>query len=293
MREQRSCGVTPDLVACFATLGGPYDESLQSGSPWDFRERAEAAANAGYRGVGIIHSDLVRMRARYSLNDIAAILSDNGLVYLELEAMLDWAAEGDLRRHSDSVRSDLLRAADRLGARHVKAAGDLSGQGSIETMRTAFAELARQAQDAGTTIVIEPIAFSSIPDLATALAVIGDTVGKGGGLLIDAWHVARGRFALDDIAALGHPTLFACEIDDGAALASGDPLAETLNDRRLCGDGEFDLTGLIAAAGAAGFEGPWGVEIFSIAHRRLSLPDAARLSFEAAARQFQSMEKIR
>lgn len=265
---------------------------LQSGSPWDFRDRAEAAAKAGYRGIGIIHSDLVRMRARYSLDDIASILSDNGLIHLELEAILDWFAEGERRVRSDRATADLLQAAEALGARHVKAAGDLEGKGSVDVMQAAFAELVRQARNAGTTVVIEPIAFSGIPDLASALAVLGDTIGNGGGLLIDSWHVARGGFAFDDIAKLPPKALIACEINDGAAIASGDPLAETLNDRRLCGDGEFDLTGLIAAAASAGFEGPWGVEIYSNALRRLPLPDAARLSFEAAARQFQSREKI-
>jgi hypothetical protein len=35
----------------------------------------------------------------------------------------------------------------------------------------------------------------------------------------------------------------------------------SLNHHLLCGEGEFDLRGIIASARAAGFNGPWGVEI--------------------------------
>ena len=53
--------------------------------------------------------------------------------------------------------------------------------------------------------------------------------------------------------------------------------------RRLCGEGQFDLSGFVAALGQAGYDGPFGVEILSDALRALPLDEAARRSFDTAA----------
>jgi sugar phosphate isomerase/epimerase len=36
-----------------------------------------------------------------------------------------------------------------------------------------------------------------------------------------------------------------------------------LRDRRLPGDGDFDIAGFVDAVRATGFQGPWGVEVLS------------------------------
>jgi sugar phosphate isomerase/epimerase len=57
-----------------------------------------------------------------------------------------------------------------------------------------------------------------------------------------------------------------------------------LRDRRLPGDGDFDIAGFVAAVRATGFRGPWGVEVLSAVIGDLTLPDdsAARASLELA-----------
>ena len=53
----------------------------------------------------------------------------------------------------------------------------------------------------------------------------------------------------------------------------------TVNRRRYCGEGAFDLVGMVAALRTAGWVGPWGVEILSDEHRaapvEAALPRAA------------------
>lgn len=281
-----------DLIACYWTLAGPYSWEGDTSSPWDLRDRAQAASRAGFRGIGIAHVDLRRAVAQYGFESVRLILEDNGLTFLELEALTDWFTVDSSRTASDGVRLDLLEAAEKLGAARLKSGGALKPDisVSVEQMTNEFAILARQAHDAGTMVTLEPIAFSNIPDLRTGLAVIGDTVGRGGGLMLDSWHATRGNYSLDAIAHMAPGVVAGVEINDGSLLARGDPLQETLNERMLCGEGEFDLKGLIASCRAAGYDGPWGVEVLSAAQRARNLEAAAQESFDAAIRQFGMLE---
>lgn len=277
-----------DLLGCYWTLGGRYEFGEHDESPFDFRDRAEAAARAGYTGIGLKHADLVKTLGQYGYDGIKAILADNGLIHLELEALFDWFFEGEARQKSDAMRHDLLIAAERLGARHIKAGGDFFGSTCpVEKMRAEFQLLATQAANAGTRAALEFIAFSNIPDLATALAIVGDQPLPGGGLMLDLWHVTRSGTALADIASLDARYLVGAELDDGTLMPQGDPFSDTLSRRRLCGEGEFDCRGFIAAVRATGYDGPFGVEIISEEQRGRSLEDAARLSFQTTRRQFE------
>lgn len=275
------------LIACYWTLAGNYQFGEHDESPFDFRDRVEAAARAGYSGFGLKQADLTRTLDRYGFDGVRSILADNGMRHLELEVLFDWFADGEARQASDRVRRDLLVAAERLGAHHVKAAGDFSGrQWPMAQMAEAFRDLAASARDAGTVIALEPIPFSNICDLPTAIAIIGDSAGRGGGLMLDIWHVTRGAMPLADIAKLTASSIACAELDDGTLAPVGHPLEDTLDRRRLCGEGEFDVRGFIAAVQSTGYDGPFGVEIISAEQRERSLEVAAQRSGLTALRQF-------
>jgi sugar phosphate isomerase/epimerase len=274
----------PDLLACYWTLAGQYTFGDDDHSPWDFRDRVEAAARVGYTGFGIKQADLRRTLARHGYSGMRAILDGNGIRHLELEALFDWWTSGAARQRADADLELLLATAAELGASRIKAAGDFTGASCpLEAMHDAFQGLARAAYAVGTTMALEPIAFSSIPDIDTALAVIGASAGRGGGLMLDAWHVNRGQMSLHQIAGLPPGVLVGVELDDGTLEPVGTPIEDTLDRRRLCGEGEFDLAGLVTAARQAGYKGPWGVEIISAAHRLLPLSVAARQSFRTTS----------
>ena len=285
---QKTPSPAPDLIACFWTIGGNYVFGDADHSPWDFRLRAEAAGRAGYRGIGIKHADLMRTQQRYGFEGMRSILKDNGLRQVEVEALFDWFTTGERRRASDIVRADLMQAAEELGAHHVKIAGDFTPNASqeIAPMRDEFQVLAKQAREIGTTVSLEPIAFSSVPSLSNAVAIVGEAAGRGGGVMLDAWHVTRGGFSLTDIANLPRGAIAGAELDDGTLATVGDPISDTLNRRRFCGEGEFDLTGFIAAVHATGYDGPWGVELISEELRAMSLEEAARRSFNTTRALF-------
>jgi len=107
-----------------------------------------------------------------------------------------------------------------------------------------------------------------------------------GGLLIDIWHVVRSGSAVGDVARVPARFIKAVELCDAKLAMQGPIGVDTLHHRHLCGEGEFDVPGFIAALDAAGYDGPWGVEILSDAFRTLPLEEAARRSHDTTAAQF-------
>jgi sugar phosphate isomerase/epimerase len=276
----------PELIGCYWTLAGHYKFGPHDESPFGFRDRVEAAAEAGYSGIGLKTADLRRILARHPFPEIATLLADHGLTQIELEVVMGWFEKGPSRRESDAERLFLFEAAAALGARHVKCCGSFTPtDASLAQMQDAFAILAAQAAQAGTRMALEPIVFSNIPSLAAAQAIIGPDC-PGGGLMLDIWHVNRGAATLEEIRNLPAGAITCAELDDGTLTEVGDAISDTLNRRRLCGEGAFDIPGFIAAVRATGYVGPFGVEIISDSHRERSLHEAATLSYNTAAAQF-------
>jgi sugar phosphate isomerase/epimerase len=56
--------------------------------------------------------------------------------------------------------------------------------------------------------------------------------------------------------------------------------------RRYCGEGEFDVAGFIAAAKAAGYRGPWAVEVFNGAYSGQALDVLDQTAWRTTAPYF-------
>ena len=144
------------LATCWTTAGDAAPLRGDERSPLPLRERVEAAAAAGFRGIGLLHVDLGDAEREHGLAGIRSLLDDNGLVHLELELLTDWWADGPRRRRSDEVRRKLLEAAGALGAHHVKVGPDVSGEPwDRDRWVTEFAALASDAGQAGTRVGLE------------------------------------------------------------------------------------------------------------------------------------------
>ena len=83
--------------------------------------------------------------------------------------------------------------------------------------------------------------------------------------------------------------MFAVELDDADKQVRGSLLDDTLDFRRLCGEGDQDVAGFIAAIQSTGYEGPWGVEIIAEDFRHLGLEEQATRSYETSMRAFEAL----
>ena len=108
-----------ELMCLYWTTAGVFPGQGEI-SRFDFRDRVEAAARAGFKGIGIWHTDLEHILVHRTLQEMKTILDDNGMKYLELEFLTDWFLEGARKGESDSRKKRLFEASAALQAKHVK-----------------------------------------------------------------------------------------------------------------------------------------------------------------------------
>jgi sugar phosphate isomerase/epimerase len=280
---------TPDIICTYFTLAGnvgPFEAN--TASPIGLVERAEAAGKAGYAGFGFGVDDIEQLSNTLGYREINTILDNNGLKHRELEVLVDWFVTDDRRIAADRKRKILLEAAEKMGARHIKVAGDVQGNTyPLEYIIEEFSRLCDQAAAVGSAITIELFPSSNLADLQTGRAVIEGAGCSNGGLLLDIWHMVRGNIYMDAIAALPPGIINHIELDDGKLLPAANYLDDTINSRLLPGDGEFPLQAFLSAVAATGYDGLYGVEILSSAFRTMALEQAASASYQATAALFQ------
>lgn len=276
------------IATCWTTAGDVRPDRPDNLGRFPLEQRIEAAARAGYAGSGFWLGDLIAWQERgFAYAALKQRLADAGQHLVELEFLIDWFAAGERRARSDAARAELFRAADALGARHVKVMPPfLPDDPQDADLAVEFAALCEEAAEHGLMVGLEMLPFSTLPNLDAALAMVAAANAPNGGLLIDIWHVMRSGGVVADVAQVPGRFIIAAELCD-AMMAMQDSITEdTMRHRKLCGEGAFDIAGFIRALGGAGYDGPYGVEILSDAFRQLPLAEAAQRSFDTSAAQF-------
>lgn len=247
-----------------------------------FRERVEAAAKAGYTGMGFWHSDLEHIARLLDYAEMRRILDGNGIVHVEVEWLNDWYCQDDRRVESDRQRALLLDAAEGLHAHHIKVA-DLGNDGvPLDAMTEEFAALCAEAAERGTRILFEmlPGEFSALPSVGAVLAMTRSAGADNGGIMLDNLHVHRTGTSFADLEALLLPSdLVGVEINDGVVARPIDFTSSVIHRRLLPGDGEFDIGGFLNALWRSGFDGPIGVEVMNEYLQPWPLQVLAEVSF--------------
>jgi sugar phosphate isomerase/epimerase len=286
----------PDLLAAYWTLAGDVDPMRPSVSAYSMQARIEAASKAGWRGIGVIHEDLVATVNNVGIEAVKHMLEDNGIKHFELEFLVDWYRDGPEREVSDQARRTILELGAKLGMKNIKIAASALDQRppNFSRMADEFATLCQEAAAVGSNVSIEVMPFSIIRTLEDGLAIVQEANQSNGGLLLDIWHLVRGGIDFSEIAKVSAQFIKGVEMDDAAEGVEGSLLEDTIYRRKLCGEGKFDCQGFIEAVQNAGFNGEWyGVEIISTAFRKLPLEEMATHAFKTTMSQFQAVEARR
>ncbi len=179
-----------ELMNLYWTTAGVFPGAGEI-SRYDFRDRVEAAARAGFKGIGIWHTDLEHILVHRPLREMKTILDDNGIEYLELEFLTDWFLTGARKAESDSRKRRLLEASAALHAKHVKVGDFYSTACPMPRIVEAFAALCKEAEDYDATIGFEFMASAMIDNLKDALTLVETAGAKNGGLVLDIVHVVN------------------------------------------------------------------------------------------------------
>jgi sugar phosphate isomerase/epimerase len=278
---------TVELLASYWTIaGGALPHTDREYSPFDFKDRVEAAAKAGFKGIGIWHADLDHILETRNLKEMKRILDDNGMKYVELEFLTDWFLDGERKKQSDIQKKKLLAAAEALGAHHVKVGDFFREQCPMPRLIESFAALCADAEGYGTRIAFELMPFAMIDSLRDSVAMVEGAGARNGGIIFDLWHIVKLGIPYDEVARTPKQYILGVEINDGTFEAPWSLHEDTINHRRLCGEGEFDIKGFIEGVQSAGYGGPWGIEVLSEELRQKPLEELVTRSFNTTMDQF-------
>jgi sugar phosphate isomerase/epimerase len=281
-----------ELVGLYWTVSGPV--VVHYGREWslfDWADRCAEARKVGFSGIGIWHADLEHVLESRSLRDMKQAFDDNGLRHLELEFIMDWFLDpGDERRQaSDRTRELLFSAAGELDAHHIKV-GNIPGVPcELPRLIERYGELCADAANrTDARILYEFMPFdANVRDLDTAIELVTGAGARNGGLAIDTWHMSKLGIPPDDLRRIPLEHLGWIELSDGQLESMDDPVDETINHRRLPGEGELDIRGYVEACRDHGYPGPWGVEVLSEELRNNPIDVIFRRAYDATAAQFE------
>jgi sugar phosphate isomerase/epimerase len=270
-----------DLVASFFTLSGSgFGEPPRHSFP----VRCRAAAAAGFTGIGLHADDLPRtVAAGLDVDGMRTVLTETGLRVVEIEFLAGWAIVDADPAELELVLRRIEAVAEAFGGRHVSA-GEFRGPASFDVSldltgaATRLDELARRLAPRGLQIAVEGFPWSVLAGVDTVPALLRRTESPNVGQLIDVWHFFNNG---GDPSTLTGP-IAAVQLNDGRRVHE-DFRTHARAARRLPGEGDLDVVGLIRAVLRTGFTGPWCVEVNTPEFRSLPIDQAAIRAAAAAA----------
>ena len=280
-----------DLLASYWTISAGLPHTDREYSPFDFRDRVESAARAGFTGFGIWHADLDHVLETRTLQEMKRILDDNGIKHVELEFLTDWFLHGERKRKSDICKQKLFEASEVLGARHIKVGDFYHEKCAMSRLIDSFGALCREASEHGTRVGFELMPFAMIDSLEDTLTMLKGAGADNGGISLDLWHIVKLKIPYEEVTRVPLKYIVSIELNDGTFEAPWSLHEDTVNHRRLCGEGEFDVRGFIECMQKAGYTGPWGIEVLSEELRKKPLEELTSRSFNTTIAQFSPVQK--
>lgn len=277
-----------ELVTAYWTIAGAFPGDEPEYSPFDFKDRVEAAARAGFKGMGIWHADLDHTLERRTLKEMKKILDDNGMKYVEVEFLTDWFLDGERKKQSDIQKKKLFAAAEVLQAMQVKVGDFYREKCPMPRLIEAFALMCAEAAEHGTKIAFEPMAAAMVHTLEDSLSMVSGAGAKNGGIMLDLWHMANLGISNEQVSRIPLQYVFGVEVNDAIKKKMGTLPPEVVEPRTFCGEGDFDIKGFIQSVQKTGYAGPWGIEVFAKELVGLPLEELTTLAFKTTMEQFRS-----
>jgi sugar phosphate isomerase/epimerase len=273
---------TVELMSLYWTTAGVFPGRGEI-SRFEFKDRVKAVAMAGFKGIGIWHTDLEHILLHGTLKEMKKILADNGIKYVELEFLTDWFLDGARKAESDSRKKRLFEASEALQAKHIKVGDFYNSTCPMPRIIESFGALCTEAENYGATIGFEIMGCAMINNIKDAITMVETAGAKNGGVIIDIYQVANLGMTYEEISRIPLKYLTNVELNDGTL--PGRPDHDPSN-RRFCGEGEYDIKGFINCVKNMGYTGPWGVEVISEKLAKLPLKELSTNAFNTTIAEF-------
>ncbi|WP_368300387.1 sugar phosphate isomerase/epimerase family protein [Kluyvera sichuanensis] len=211
-------------------------------------EQVRIAALTGYSHVGIRLLPATPDDPNYDMlgdtrtvRETLAALRDTGIRVSDVE-IVRLTPDFSL----DSLHP-FLETAARLEAQQVLVAGN---DDNLPRCAENLATLTQAGEAYGLTMNLEPMPWTHLPTLASAQKLIAASGQRNVGILVDAIHFWRAGESLEALSALAPEQLNYMQLCDAPARIPTDTqelIYQARSARRVPGEGELDLHGLLAA----------------------------------------------
>lgn len=243
-----------DLVLCAGTLAKA-----------SFRERVDAAVAGGYRGLSLFPSDVRRARAE-SLDDatLRGMLDEHGLEVAELDPLMSWLPGVPSGVGAFAATEDeCYEIAASVGGRGINCVVFSPEPVPHEVIVESFAALCDRAAEHGLLVHLEFMPWTQVANVLDALAVVASADRPNGGIMLDTWHHFRGPVTNAQLAEkVPIDRILGVQLNDAPKAPEPNIVDETLNRRRVPGDGDIDLPAILRILRDGGSPAPLGVEVF-------------------------------
>jgi sugar phosphate isomerase/epimerase len=240
-----------------------------------FRTLVESTVAAEVTAIALSHAHYRSFLLGGESGDaMVALAASHGVEVVDVEALFR-VLEPDPDGRTAAFAQQLFEVADAFGAASVGTHSNFDG--NLDAAAQRLGELADRAARYGLALGVEPVSVMGLGDLETAWDVVARTGRSNVGLVLDTWHFYRGAGTLDMVVKLPPGAIRTVQISDGTAVppAGMDYLTDTLANRLVPGEGEFDLESVIRCVDASGSDVAWDMEICSTELDALPGPDAA------------------
>ncbi len=211
-------------------------------------EMIEIAARCGYEKVGLRLLPATPGGIAYRLMDEAPLMRETlarlqatGVTVADLEVVA-FRPETDVASFAP-----FFEAGARLGAKNILVA---AYDPDLARFADRYGQFCEAAAKHGLTSDLEFMPWTSVPDLKTAIRIVGDVDHPSAGILVDALHFDRSQSSLADLATIPAERLHYWQICDGPAErpATTEQLIHAAREERMFpGEGGIDLVNLTRA----------------------------------------------
>jgi 4-hydroxyphenylpyruvate dioxygenase len=242
-------------------------------------DKLDAAAQAGFAGIEVFEPDLIA--APWSPGELAARCADLGLTIDLYQPFrdLDSTDEDRFARNLRRAERKFDVMAD-LGVGTVLVCSSVADDAVADPDRLAgqLATAAARAADRGLRIAYEALAWGThVSTWDASWDAVRRADSPALGLCLDSFHVLSRGGNPAGFAAVPGEKLFFLQLADAPQLRM-DVLQWSRHHRLFPGQGAFDLPGFLAGVLAAGYTGPWSLEVFNDVFRQ---SDPARTAVDA------------
>lgn len=252
-----------------------------------FAERLEAAQAGRFSHMSMFPIDFKRMLDEGASHaDITRTIRASGVHVHVCDPYVQWVPgfripDGYPKDYAAFIEHDedfVYRMAETLGAGTVNCVEGLGQVYETAALTDALGGFARRARTHGLGVVFEFMPISSVPDLASAWAIVEPLASEGVRLTFDTWHYFRSTPAPELLARIPADRIGEVQLADAdEALHGGSLTEDLLRFRKLPGDGSFPLRELVATLRTRGAIRSIGPEIFADAMDALPASEAGRL----------------